>query len=80
MFFRILYFRTSVTQEDLMGKTWRALGAPTQLSRTTSSNSFMSEGDGTRKEKRHRSWASLVILFSETYLLGFYLSVFQPWS
>ncbi|KAK6625221.1 hypothetical protein RUM43_005512 [Polyplax serrata] len=56
---KILYFRTGVTQEDLMGKTWRPLGAPTQLSRASSSASLAGGDEGSLREKRHRSWSSL---------------------
>lgn len=45
-----------------MGKTWRAISAPTQFSRANSSASFRSGSDEAHREKRHRSWASLVIL------------------
>ncbi|KAL0272686.1 UNVERIFIED_CONTAM: hypothetical protein PYX00_005559 [Menopon gallinae] len=58
---RLLYFRTAVTPDDLTGKTWRLIGAPTQLSRTSSTASLFSSGQsgGTPREKRHRSWTSL---------------------
>lgn len=69
---RLLYFRTGVTQEDLTGKTWRLVGAPTQLSRTNSSVSLFSGGQssGTPREKRHRSWTSLVSILLITFLVS----------
>lgn len=62
IFFRLLYFRTGVSSEDLTGKTWRQVGAPTQMSRAGSVTSLFSNAGGTvtPRDKRYRSWTSLV--------------------
>lgn len=61
---RCLYFRTGVLPSELTGKKWRAVQAPTQLSRTSSNASLMSGRyreslSGTPRQKRVRSWSSL---------------------
>jgi tectonin beta-propeller repeat-containing protein 1 len=62
---RCLYFRTGVLPSDLTGKKWRAIHAPTQLSRTSSNASLWSASyrhslsGATPREKRVRSWSSL---------------------
>jgi len=62
---RCLYFRTGVLPSELTGKKWRAIYAPTQLSRTSSTASLWSANyrhslcGGTPREKRVRSWSSL---------------------
>lgn len=62
---RCLYFRTGVLPSDLTGKKWRAIHAPTQLSRAGSNASLWSANyrhslsGGTPREKRVRSWSSL---------------------
>jgi tectonin beta-propeller repeat-containing protein 1 len=62
---RCLYFRTGVLPSELTGKKWRAIHAPTQLSRTGSNASLWSASyrrslsGGTPREKRVRSWSSL---------------------
>ena len=62
---RCLYFRTGVLPSELTGKKWRAIHAPTQLSRASSNASLWSGSfrhslsGGTPREKRVRSWSSL---------------------
>ncbi|GLH00192.1 Tectonin beta-propeller repeat-containing protein [Gryllus bimaculatus] len=61
---RCLYFRTSVLPSELTGKKWRAIQAPTQLSRTSSNASLWSVRhreslSGTPRQQRVRSWTSL---------------------
>lgn len=62
---RCLYFRTGVLPSELTGKKWRAIHAPTHLSRTSSNASLWSASyrnslcGGTPREKRVRSWSSL---------------------
>ncbi|KAJ9585855.1 hypothetical protein L9F63_020497, partial [Diploptera punctata] len=62
---RCLYFRTGVLPSELTGKKWRAIHAPTQLSRASSNASLWSGSfrhslsGGTPREKRVRSWTSL---------------------
>ncbi|XP_066998371.2 tectonin beta-propeller repeat-containing protein isoform X2 [Anabrus simplex] len=61
---RCLYFRSGVLPSELTGKKWRAIHAPTQLSRTSSNASLWSGShrgslSGTPRQKRVRSWCSL---------------------